>query len=120
MTIHAPMRRTTEAEVDSLPLGRFASVRLAIVLWGGLALLDACRLASAPSNVDLSGLALLVAACCIGMRTGTAVCAAVVGFLLVDGFVLHHDGVLRYDGLPDLARLALLVGVALLATRLRR
>jgi len=44
------MRRTTEAEVDSLPLGRFASVRLAIVLWGGLALLDACRLASRRSR----------------------------------------------------------------------
>jgi hypothetical protein len=120
VTIHAPSRRATEVEVDSLPLGRFASVRLAIVLWGGLALLDLGRLAHAPSYLDLALVALLVAAASIRMPAGTAFAAAVVGWLLVDGFVTHRFGLLGYDGAPDLARLALLAGVAVLATRVHR
>lgn len=128
MTIHVPTRQLqTETrpgpatdEVDSLPLASFASVRMAVVLWGGLVLVDLCRLAHAPSYLDLALVALLVAAASIRMRAGTAVAAALVGWLLVDGFVEHRYGSLGYDGLPDLARLALLLAVAVVATRVHR
>jgi hypothetical protein len=120
VTIHAPVSRATDVEADSLPLARFASVRLAAVLWGGLLLVDLGRLAHAPSYLDLALVALLVAAASTRMRAGGALAAAVVGWLLVDGFVTHRYGVLGYDGTPDLARFALLVGVAVLATRVHR
>jgi hypothetical protein len=67
----------------------------------------------------LTVISLLVAAASLRMRAGTALAAA-VGWLLVDGFVTHRFGVLGYDGAPDLARLALLAGVAVLATRVHR
>jgi hypothetical protein len=123
VTIHVPLRRSTPAtppDVDSLPLATMASLRLGAVLWGGLLLLALCRAAQAPSYLDLALVALLVAASSIRMRAGTALAAAVIGWLLVDGFVTHRYGVLGYDGTPDLARLALLAGVAVLATRARR
>jgi hypothetical protein len=68
----------------------------------------------------LTVISLLVAAASLRMRAGTALAAAAVGWLLVDGFVTHRFGVLGYDGAPDLARLALLAGVAVLATRVHR
>jgi hypothetical protein len=133
VTIHVPTRQLQTGqlqtqtrpgpatdEVDSLPLASFASVRLAVVLWGGLVLVDLGRLAHAPSYLDLALVALLVAAASIRMRAGTAVAAALVGWLLVDGFVEHRYGSLGYDGLPDTARLALLVAVAVVATRVHR
>jgi hypothetical protein len=90
------------------------------VLWGGLALIDAGRMAHAPSYVDLGLVALLVAAASLRMRAGTALAAAVVGWLLFDGFVTHRYGSLGYDGAHDLARFTLLAGVAVLATRAHR
>jgi hypothetical protein len=120
VTIQVPTRQGSSSEVDQLPLARFASIRLAVVLWGGLALVDLGRLAHAPSYLDLALVALLVAAASIRMRAGTAVAAALVGWLLVDGFVTHRYGALGYDGTPDLARLALLTAVAVLATRVHR
>jgi hypothetical protein len=122
VTIHVPIRRSTATttDVDTLPLATMAGVRLAVVLWGGLLLVDLGRLAHAPSYLDLALVALLVAGASLRMRVGTALAAAAVGWLLVDGFVAHRYGVLGYDGTPDLARLALLVGVAVLATRAHR
>jgi uncharacterized membrane protein len=120
VTIHVPTRTSTETEADPLPLASFASVRLAVVLWGGLLLVDLGRRAHAPSYLDLAMIAVLVAGASLQMRPGTALVAAVVGWLLVDGFVTHRYGALGYDGTPDLARLALLAGVAVLATRVHR
>jgi hypothetical protein len=122
VTIHAPTRRDddTGTEVDPLQLASLAGIRLAVVLWGGLLLVDLGRMAHAPSYLDLAVISLLVAAASLRMRAGTALAAAAVGWLLVDGFVTHRFGVLGYDGAPDLARLALLAGVAVLATRVHR
>jgi hypothetical protein len=101
-------------------LVQLSSARLAATLWGGLALVDLGRLAHAPSYVDLGLVAAMVAAASLRMRAGTALAAALVGWLLVDGFVTHRYGELGYAGPADLARLALLVGVGILATRVRR
>jgi hypothetical protein len=93
-------------------------VRLGVVLWGGLALVDITR--TAPPYAALGALALLVIACSVGLGPRAAAAAGVVGWLLVTGFVVNGEGTLRYDGPGDLARLALLVGVALLASGARR
>jgi hypothetical protein len=96
------------------------AVRVGIVMWGGLALIDACRVLSVPSAVTLGVVLLLVGACSIGVSTPTALSGAVVAWLLVTGFVVNREGVLRYDGPLDLARLGVLLLVALLATSVRR
>jgi hypothetical protein len=54
------------------------------------------------------------------MRTPTALVAALVGWSVVNGFVVHRLGVLGFDGAPDVGRLGLLAGLALTATRARR
>jgi hypothetical protein len=120
VTIQVPTRRRADTEVDSLRLASLAGVRVAAVLWGGLLLIDLGRMAHAPSYLDLALIALLVAAASLRMRPATALVAALVGWLLVDGFVTHRYGALGYDGTPDAARLALLAVVAVLATRVRR
>jgi hypothetical protein len=94
------------------------AVRLAVVLWGGLALVDLTR--GAPSYARLGALVLLVIACSVGMSRTTSAAAGVIAWLVVTGFVVNHDGTLRYDGPADLARLALLVGMALLASGVHR
>jgi hypothetical protein len=50
------------------------------------------------------------------MRPTTGVASAVVGWLLVDGFVEHRYGVLGFDVARDLAVLALLIFLVLVAT----
>jgi hypothetical protein len=118
VSARVPARPSTSVppDADRVPLPAFASVRLGLVLWGGLALLDLGRMAHAPSYLDLTLVALLVATACVRMRAGTALAATVVGWLLVDGFVTHRYGSLGYDGTPDLARFALLAVVATIAT----
>jgi hypothetical protein len=107
-------------EVERLPWASFAGVRLGAVLWGGLAVVDVARVAGAPPYAVLGTLAMLVTASSIGCRTGTALGAAAIGWLVVNGFVVHHFGMLGFDGTPDVARLLVLVALALVATRVRR
>jgi hypothetical protein len=90
------------------------------VLWGGLLLVDIGRLTDAPSYVELASVALLVAVVSLGMRTTSALAGALVGWLVVNGFVDHRLGVLGFDGTPDVVRLAVLAGLAVAATRVRR
>jgi hypothetical protein len=108
------------AEVARIPWAEMAGVRVGIVLWGGLALVDIGRLSHAPSYAELGAIALLVTASSVGMRTSTAFAAALVGWLVVNGFVVHSVGVLGFDGTPDVARIGLLVGLATAASRARR
>jgi hypothetical protein len=106
-----------------VPWTELGGVRVGVVLWGGLAALDAGRLTAAPSYAELGAVGLLVTGACVGVGTATGVCAAVVGWLLVDGFVEHRDGVLGFDAARDTVVLILLVGLALAvtgATRTRR
>jgi len=99
--------------VPWVDLGGF---RVGVVLWGGLAVLDAGRLAAVPSYAELGAVAVLVTAASVGVRTTTGLCAAVVGWLLVDGFVEHGYGMLGFDAVRDTGILTLLVGLALVAT----
>jgi hypothetical protein len=103
-----------------IPWSELAGVRVGVVLWGGLGLVDVGRLTAAPSYAELGALAVLVTLASVGMRTRTGMCAAVVGWLLVDGFVEHRYGVLGFDAAHDSAILTLLAGLALLATRAGR
>jgi hypothetical protein len=104
--------------VSAEPPAYVPAVRLAVVLWGGLALVDLTR--GAPSYAGLGALVLLVIACSVGMARTTAAAAGLIAWLVATGFVVNHDGTLRYDGPADLARLALLVGMAVLASGVRR
>jgi hypothetical protein len=90
------------------------------VLWGGLAVVDVGGLAGASSYAEVAGLALLVTLASVGARAATALCAAGVGWLVVNGFVVHRLGVLGFDGVPDTVTLALLVGLGVAASRVRR
>ena len=103
-----------------IPWSDLAGVRVGVVLWGGLAVLDAGRLAAAPPYVELGAVALLVTAASIGMGATTGAAAAFVGWLLVDGFVEHRYGVLGFDAARDLGTLLLLTFLALLSTRVSR
>jgi hypothetical protein len=106
-----------------VPWTELGGVRVGIVLWGGLAALDLGRMAAAPSYAELGAVALLVTAASVGVGTTTGLCAAVVGWLLVDGFVEHRYGVLGFDAARDVVVLTLLVGLAVAvtgATRTRR
>ncbi|HET7067341.1 MAG TPA: hypothetical protein VFI21_07045 [Nocardioides sp.] len=100
-----------------IPWADLAGVRVGVVLWGGLAILDVARIAAAPSYVELGAVGLLVTAASIGMRPATGLVSAVVGWSLVDGFVEHRYGILGFDFWRDLGVLALLISLALVATR---
>jgi hypothetical protein len=115
--VHAP---ATDATTVRIPWTSFGGLRVGIVLWGGLALLDAGRLVGLPGYAELGAVALLVTAASLRTRPATGLCTAVTGWLLVDGFVEHRDGVLGLADAHDLGVLALLTGLALVATRARR
>jgi hypothetical protein len=95
-------------------------VRLMVVLWGGLAVVDVWRLTGAPSWAALGALAILTMLASVGMGTGTAIASAAVAWLVGDGFVVHRAGVLAWEGVPDLARFTLLLVVANLVSRFSR
>jgi hypothetical protein len=118
VSLHLPSRALSCAG-EGVPWADLAGVRIGIVLWGGLVLVDLGRLVAAPSYVELGALAALVTAAATGMRTTTGLAAALVGWLLVDGFVEHRYGVLGFDGPRDTTILALFLGLALVATRRR-
>jgi hypothetical protein len=117
--MHA-VSRADVADVARVPWSELAGVRVGIVLWGGLFLVDVGRVTHAPSYAELGAIALLVTASSVGMRAYTALAAAGVGWLVLNGFVVHDFGVLGFDGAPDVARLGLLVGLATAASRARR
>lgn len=94
--------------------------RLVIALWGGLALLDAARLAGTAPLLQVLAMTALVAACSYGVGRTVAVCVAVIGWLLLNGFVVHELGRLAFTGNGDVVRAVLLLGVALHASRGRR
>ena len=120
MSLSAPQRHLGTTGVARVPWSSLAGVRVGVVLWGGLALVDLGQVVGAPSYAELAAVALLVTAASVGMSATTAGAVAVVGWLVVNGFVVHRLGVLGFDGTPDAARLTLLVGLAVLATRARR
>lgn len=100
--------------VHDLPAGRAL-----IALWGGLAAIDATQSLSEPM-VQLGAVTAVVAVCSLGVGRGAACVVAGIGWLLVNGFVVHGFGQLGFVGVGDVLRAVLLLGVALAATELRR
>jgi len=119
MSISAPSR-TDDAEDVHIPWADLAGIRVVVVLWGGLALADIGSATHAPSYAALVAIAVLVTVAAIGMPIATALVEAGVGWLVVDGFVLHSLGVLGLGGTQGLALLGLLVVLATAASRARR
>lgn len=103
-----------------VPWGELAGVRVGIVLWGGLAVLDLIRATAAPSYAGLVAVAVLVTVASVRTGTGTALVSAGIGWLLVDGFDEHKYGVLGFHAVHDLVVIALLTGLAVGASRFRR
>lgn len=119
MSLHVHAR-AADASTIRIPWASLGGVRVGIVLWGGLALLDLGRAAAVPAYAELVAVAVLVTGASVRARTGTGLCAAVTGWLLVDGFVEHRLGVLGFELGHDVGVLALLTGLALVATRAPR
>jgi hypothetical protein len=112
--------RADDTEDVHIPLADLAGIRVGVVLWGGLALVDVRSATHAPPYAALVAIAVLVTVAAVGMSIATALVEAGVGWLVVDGFVLHSLGVLGLDGMPGLALLGLLVALATTASRARR
>lgn len=106
---------TQPALAAPLKVRRLETTRLAVALWGGLAVLDLARLLDAAPLVQVVLIAVLVAGCSRGVRRATALCVAGIGWLLVNGFVMHQFGQFAFVGLGDLGSALLLVTVALAA-----
>ena len=94
--------------------------RVGTVLWGGLVVIDVAGVVGVPSYAVPGALAALVGLASLGTRPSTALGSALVGWLLVDGFVEHRYGILGFSTDRDPFVLALLVGLALGATRITR
>jgi hypothetical protein len=116
VSTHVPARSTR----DGVPWSELAGIRVGCVLWGGLAVVDVGRAVCATPYAEVSVIAVLVAVSSLGMPTVTGGAAALVGWLVVDGFVEHRYGVLGYDPARDTALLILLAGLSLVATKARR
>ena len=95
------------------------ATRLLVALWGGLALLDVLRLMGAAPVVQLTAVVALVAGCSLGVSRAVAVGVAGIGWLLINGFLVHQYGQLGFVGVGDVARAGLLLGVALASAGLR-
>jgi hypothetical protein len=86
---------------------------------GALVVVVCC---AAPPHLDAAGVNARLAVLALGLLAFSAsvvdLCAAAVtvgvAFLLFDGFVVDHQGDLAWHGDPDLVRLAVLAGGALL------
>jgi len=95
------------------------ATRLLVALWAGLALLDVVRLMGPAPLVQLAAITALVACCSLGVSRAMSVNVAGIGWLLLNGFVVHRYGQLGFVGVGDVARAVLLLGVALTAAELR-
>ena len=103
-----------------LHLPDLQATRPLLALWGGLALIDVGHLVGAAPLVQVAAITALVAGCSYGVGRVVAVCVAGIGWLVVNGFVVHHLGQLGFVGSGDVVRAALLLGVALTAAEVRR
>lgn len=117
MSTHLPTREAGDFALAWLDLG---GTRVGIVLWGGLVVIDVAGVVGFPSYAVLGALATLVGLASLGARLATSLGCALVDWLLVDGFVEHRYGILGFAPGRDPFVLALLVGLALGATRITR
>jgi hypothetical protein len=76
-------------------------------------------LAGRPVAAALAALAVAVAWIAWACRPLGGLVTGLCGWLMLNGFVEHTTGELGWDGRPDAERLALLLGVAVVASALR-
>jgi hypothetical protein len=103
-----------------LHLPDLQATRPLVALWGGLALVDMGRMVGASPRAQVVMIVALVAGCSYGDSWVVAVCVGGIGWLVVNGFVVHQLGQLGFVGTSDLVRAALFLGVALAATESHR
>ena len=70
--------------------------------------------------VEAGAITLLVVGCSLGVTRAVAISVAGIGWLLLNGFVVHQYGQIGFVGVGDVARALLLLGVALTVAGLRR
>lgn len=93
--------------------------RLGLALFGGLALVDAARLAGTPADLQSMLLAALACACCVRQSCLTAIAVTATTWLVATGFVVNEYGLLTWTGGGDAVRLLAFGAAAWLGTRLR-
>ena len=108
------------SQVLSEHLRETSSYRLLWALWGGLAVIDAGHLMGLSPVLLLVAVSALLLGCCAHTDVLTALGAAGIVWLLVNGFVTNQLGSLHLVGPGDAVRAAVLVGAALLGTRVAR
>jgi hypothetical protein len=113
-------RREHQREHLREHLRESSSYRILWVLWGGLAVIDVGRFLGASAPVLVSAVAVWIAGCCVHADAWTALAAAAVAWLLVDGFVVNELGTLRLVGPADAFRAAVLLAAAFAGTRAGR
>ena len=96
------------------------ATRPLLALWGGLAVLDLGRSAGAAPQLQVTAVLALVACCSWGAGKVVATCVAAIGWLLLNGFVVHQWGNLGFAGVGDVVRGALLLVVSLAVAEPRR
>ena len=93
--------------------------RLAVALFGGLAVVDVTRLAGIPDDLQAMLLAALACACSVRQSWPTALAVTVTVWLVATGFVVNEYGLISWTGAADVVRLAAFATAALLGTRVR-
>lgn len=89
--------------------------RLFGVFWGSLVVIDLVGPAHVPLTVATGAVVLVVAVGSWRQSVPTALAAAAMGWMFVNGFLVNNLGQLGWGGFPDLWRLVLLVAVASVA-----
>ena len=102
-----------------LPAG-LPAFRLFVSLWGSLLAVDVARSVDAPGWVAALLVGAVVGLSSLGQWAPAALLVGGIGWLVVTGFVVNHQGDLSLSGPADLGRLGALLGVALLGCRMPR
>ena len=93
--------------------------RLLVALFGGLAVVDATRLAGTPAGLQAMLLAALACATSVRQSLLTALAVTVTVWLVATGFVVHQYGLISWSGAADAVRLVAFATAAFLGTRVR-
>ena len=94
--------------------------RLFVSRWGSLLAVDLARSVNSPAWVAVLLVGAVVGFSSLGQWAPAALLVGGIGWLVVTGFVVNHQGDLSLSGPADLGRLGALLGVGLLGWRLPR
>lgn len=112
---HRPLPNRVRPQV-SQPAG----FNLAAAFGASSLLVAASHVVGLPTYWAVALIALVVALCSTGGTWPASLGVGVIGWLFVTGFVINSRGELHITGSPDVWRLLLMVGVAVLSTAVSR